>query len=152
MNNGVIAGVAVVGVVGLLSQGYLSQLKQHIKDALGGNPGTTGIDNTLSIGGNPSNLGTSGAPQLPGVNQNPWLSSTAAGMPGAAPQPSTTGQPTLFSPGTLTLDLGSKGLGIVEIPDNTSSDTIVVGGQYITGWRQYLISPLIPGSRALRPS
>lgn len=153
MNNGVVAGIAVVGVVGVLSQGYLSQLKQHIKNALGGNPGNTGIDNTVTVGGNPSNLGTPAAPQLPGSSSFPFLSNTAAGMPtSSGPSMSDIGQPVTFAPGTLTLDLRSHNIGIVQIPDNTSSDTILVGGQYIKNWRQYLISPLIAGTRALRPS
>jgi hypothetical protein len=154
VNNVVIGALGVTAVVGVLSQGYLSQLRDHIKNALRGNV-TSGIDNTLSIQGNPSDLGTGAAPQLPGQSTAPFLSNTAAGMPGqTGPQMSDTGQPVVFSPGTLTLNLTSKGMGYVAIPDNTSTDNIYIpgapNGGIINNWRQYLVSPLIPGQTATR--
>jgi hypothetical protein len=154
MNNVVIGSLGVVGVVGILSQGYLSQLRDHIKAAL--NLGTSSsVDNTLSIQGNPSDLGTGAAPQLPGQSTSPFLSNTAAGMPGQTPpQMSSTGEPVVFSPGTLTLDLRSQGMGYVDIPDNTSTDSIYIpgapNGGIIKNWRQFLVSPLIPGNVATR--
>lgn len=51
MNNGVLGGLGVVAVVGALSQGYLSQLKAHIQNAVQGPPAGAVVSQTTASGG-----------------------------------------------------------------------------------------------------